>query len=99
MTVRFLDSCLEEVDAAVDWYANQSPELPDRMLDEVKQTVGQLLPFPEAYKIAVPPYRKVNLSRFPYALFFRIDPEEILLVAFFHLHSDPAKWTAVLKSR
>ena len=47
----------------------------------------------------MPPYRKVNLSRFPYALFFRIDPEEILLVAFFHLHSDPAKRTAVLKSR
>ncbi len=45
------------------------------------------------------PYRRVRLSKFPYALFFRVDPAEIVIVGFFHQHSDPAKWRELLEVR
>ncbi len=45
------------------------------------------------------PYRRVRLSRFPHALFFRVDSTEIVIVGFFHQHSDPRVWRELLNSR
>ena len=99
MNSRFVDACLAEIDETVRWYAEQSPELPEHILAELQYAVEKLAPFPEAYHMVVAPYRRVRLSRFPYALFFRVDPDEIVIVGFFHQHSDPAKWRELLKVR
>lgn len=45
------------------------------------------------------PYRRIRLSKFPYTLFFRVDLTEIVIVGFFHQHSEPAKWRERLKAR
>jgi plasmid stabilization system protein ParE len=99
MNPRFIDACLAEIDAAVTWYADQSPELPERILAELQGAVEKLTPFPEAFHMVADPYRRVRLSKFPYALFFRVDPTGIIIVGFFHQHSDPAKWRELLKTR
>lgn len=98
MNARFIDACLAEIDQAVTWFANQSPELPERILAELQGAVEKLAPFPEAFHMVADPYRRVRLSKFPYALFFRVDPAEIVIVGFFHQHSDPAKWRELLKT-
>ena len=59
----------------------------------------KLNPFPAAFHMEADPYRRVRLSKFPYALFFRVDPAEIVIVGFFHQSSDPAKWRELLESR
>lgn len=99
MNPRFLEACLAEIGEALDWYQYQSPELPDRILTDLQNTVRKLAPFPESFRVVIDPYRKINLKIFPYALFFRIDPEEIVIVGFFHLQSDPKKWARVLETR
>jgi plasmid stabilization system protein ParE len=99
MNSRFIDACLAEIDEAVTWYAEQSPELPERVLAELQSAVEKLIPFPEAFHMVSAPYRRVRLSKFPYALFFRVDPAEIVIVGFFHQHSDPARWKELLKAR
>lgn len=65
MNVRFIDACLAEIDEAVTWYANQSPELPERILAELQGAVEKLSPFPAAFHMAADPYRRVRLSKFP----------------------------------
>lgn len=99
MNARFIDACLAEIEEAIQWYANQSPELPERILSELQDAVEKLTPFPAAFHMVADPYRRVLLSKFPYALFFRVDPAEIVIVGFFHQHSDPAKWRELLESR
>ena len=99
MKPRFIDACLADIGEALDWYQDQSPELPERILIDLQKTVGKLAPFPESFRVVISPYRKVNLKIFPYALFFRIDPDEIVIVGFFHLQTDPKKWVEVLRSR
>ena len=42
MNSRFLEACLAEIDKAVRWYDEQSPELPDRILNELQSAL--LLP-------------------------------------------------------
>lgn len=99
MTPRFIDACLAEIDEAVVWYAGQGPELPERILADLQDAVGKLAPFPQAFHMVSDPYRRVRRSKFPYALFFRVEPEEIVVVAFFHQHSDPRRWRNLLKIR
>ena len=99
MNSRFIDACLAEIDEAVRWYSEQGPELPERVLAELQGAVEKLSPFPEAFYMVSAPYRRVRLSKFPYALFFRVDPAEIVIVGFFHQHSDPAKWRKLLEAR
>jgi toxin ParE1/3/4 len=99
MKARIIDACLTEIEEAASWYAAQSPELPDRILAELQRAVEKLTLFPEAFHMVSAPYRRIRLSRFPYSLFFRVDPAEIVIVGFFHQHSDPQKWREVLKSR
>lgn len=99
MNARFIDACLVEIDQAVAWYAEQSPELPDRILADLQGAVEKLTPFPEAFHMVADPYRRVRLSKFPYSLFFRVGPAEIVIVGFFHQHSDPSNWRALLKTR
>lgn len=99
MNARFIDACLAEIDEAIKWYANQGPELPERILSELQDAVEKLTPFPDAFHMVVDPYRRIRLSKFPYALFFRVDPAEIVIVGFFHQHSDQTKWRGLLESR
>lgn len=99
MNARFIDACLAEIEEAVAWYAGQSAELPGRILAELQGAVEKLAPFPEAFHMVAEPYRRVRLSKFPYSLFFRVDPEGIVIVGFFHQHSDPAKWKELLGAR
>ncbi len=76
----------------------QSPELPDRILAELQSAVEKLTPFPEVFHMVAAPYRRGSYSKFPNALFFRIDPDEIVIVGFFHQHSDPGKWRQLLET-
>jgi toxin ParE1/3/4 len=99
MNTRFVDACLAEIEDAVRWYAGQSQELPERILAELQSAVEKLSPFPEAFRMVSAPYRRIRLSKFPYTLFFRVDPTEIVIVGFFHQHSDPTKWKELLKAR
>ena len=99
MKVRFLDVSLTEIEEALEWYRGQSPELPVRILAEIADAVDKLQPFPEAFLMMSPPYRRIMLSKFPYSLFFRVEDSEVLIVAFFHQQSDPRKWNGLLKGR
>jgi toxin ParE1/3/4 len=99
MNARFVAACLVEIDDALRWYAEQSPELPERILSELQHALEKLGAYPKAYRVVIAPYRRIRLLKFPYALFFRVDDGEIVIVGFFHQHSDPRKWKELLKSR
>ena len=99
MKVRILDVCLTEIDDALSWYREQGPELPDRLLREIRISIDKLAPFPEAFHTLFEPYRRLRLVRFPYSLVFRVESDTIIIVAFLHQQSDPAKWRKLLDKR
>jgi len=99
MKARFLDACLQEIEEALVWYADLDIQIPDRLLSEIHVAVEKLSPFPEAFHMVIAPYRKLRLTKFPYSLFFRVDPHEIVIAAFIHQRSDPSKWMELLSSR
>jgi plasmid stabilization system protein ParE len=99
MTLRVLDAAEREVSEAYDYYESQSQGLGGRMTAEIRDALAGILSFPEAHPIFDAAHRKRNLKKFPYGIIFRIDGVEVVLVAYFHLRSDPTKWRELLESR
>lgn len=99
MKLRVLDAAEREVADAFDYYESQCEGLGSRMSLEIREVLARILDFPEAHPIFDPAHRKRNLKKFPYGIVFRIEGEQVVFVACFHLRSDPGKWRVLLKTR
>lgn len=48
------------------------------------------------YPTVLAHYRRAVIRRFPYVLFYDVEPARIVVYAVFHCSQDPAKWKARL---
>lgn len=89
---RFLAAAEEEMNASARYYEQQLPGLGHRFLFEVTRVIASI----KAYPGAGPPLdantRRKLLRHFPYALLYRIEPTEIIIVAVMHQHQKPGYW-------
>lgn len=85
------EAALEEMDAAAEWYEEQVPGLGDEFLAEADAVMDRIsvLPgqFPEKHRAL----RRALLRRFPYAIFFAIREDRVVVVAVLHQASSPAR--------
>jgi plasmid stabilization system protein ParE len=47
---------------------------------------------PHRYPIADGDVREAPVLRFPYCIYYRVKPREIVILAVFHTSSDPSVW-------
>lgn len=97
MTVRFLEIAEVELDQAIYWYGTQAPGLDDAFLIEVLSAADRIERFPEAWQSVGEGVSRCRLSRFPYALIYTLDNDDILVLAVAHLHRRPDYWRDRLK--
>ncbi len=90
--VRFLRPAeLEMLDAA-RYYALQAPGLGGDFLDKIESAVQDIAEQPERWPVLRLDVRRRLVHRFPYALLYRIEPGEIIVLATMHLHRHPDYW-------
>jgi plasmid stabilization system protein ParE len=90
--VRFLRPAeLEMLDAA-RYYELQAPGLGDDFLNKIDSAVQDIGRHPERWPIIQSNIRRRLVHRFPYALLYRVDPEEVVIQATMHLHRHPEYW-------
>lgn len=97
MTVRFLEIAETELDQAIHWYGAQAPGLGNAFLIEVLSAADRIERFPKAWHPLSEGICRCRLSRFPYALIYTIDNNDILILAVAHLHRRPDYWRDRLK--
>ncbi len=91
-SVRFLRPAeLEMLDAA-RYYELQASGLGGDFLDKIDSAVQDIGMHPERWPVIRFNIRRRLIHRFPYALLYRIDPEEIVIQAIMHLHRRPDYW-------
>ena len=91
-SVRFLRPAeLEMLDAA-RYYELQASGLGGDFLDKIDSAVQDIGMHPERWPVIRFNIRRRLIHRFPYALLYRIDPEEIVIQAIMHLHRRPGYW-------
>ena len=77
---------------AANWYDQQLPGLGDDLLDEIGKSFRAIQSFPIAHPILDAPFRRIIVDRFPFALIYRVESEEIVVVAVANLKRRPNYW-------
>jgi plasmid stabilization system protein ParE len=81
-----------DVAGAFEWYEAEEPGLGFAFLDQLRAAYGRILETPLAYQKLRSGIRRILTREFPYAVFFSIEGDIILVLAVLHTARDPAEW-------
>ena len=87
----FGDLALEDVEEGRQWYEAQLPGLGAAFLAELEAAMRFVRAAPEMYPVVPerPKVRRVLLHRFPYRVFYRLEPSgDILVLACLHVRQE-----------
>ena len=84
----------QDLSAAFDWYDAQRPGLGSEFLAEIAHTLSSVEQAPQRYPILRGMTRRALVRRFPYAVFYVLDPDLIAVTAVMHGRRDPQRWQA-----
>ena len=77
---------------AVQWYDARHPGLGAEFARTIRAALADIERAPLRFPIVSGTTRRAVLRRFPYAIYFVIDPEQIAVIAIFHGRRDPTRW-------
>jgi plasmid stabilization system protein ParE len=84
---------------AAAWYDREEAGLGDELLAKVGEAFTLLKEFPKAPPQIWDEYRRLLLRVFPYGFVYRIEVDEIIIVAIPHTKRRPGYWRRRLKTR
>lgn len=90
--VRFLAPAETEMHAAAHFYNSQLANLGKSFLTEVRRVTNNIARMPLLGKKVRGDIRRRIIRRFPYALLYRIEENEIIIIAVMHLKRNPDYW-------
>jgi len=81
-----------EVEAAIRWYADRSPAAAQAFAAEVSACVERVGEAPERWPRYLHGTRRYLLPNFPFSLVYRVQNDEIEIVAVAHHRRHPSYW-------
>lgn len=92
MKIQFLAPAQVELEEAVDYYNSQKVGLGIEFAEEVKKTIGRIIPYPLAWSSLSKRTRRCQTKRFPYGVVYHVGEEIISIVGIMHLRRKPQNW-------
>jgi plasmid stabilization system protein ParE len=89
--VRFLPEAVEDLLATQRWYGRRAPALGRDFAEAFAAAVERIRRDPRSFPLIHGQIRRLVLKRFPYAVYFREQGDEILVIAL-HGRQDPQRW-------
>ena len=82
------------------WYESQESGLGLELISEVQSAIARVLKYPESFTRVRrnPTVRRVLTRRFPYRIFFIVQPDAIVVFAVLHAAQHDQNWTHRLPS-
>ena len=87
-----LRAAREEFDDAFDWYEDERPGLGVAFDASVRETFARIVARPQLYQVVLGDVRRAPVGRFPYLIFYRVEPDQIVVLSVFHSSRDPVIW-------
>ena len=81
-----------DIEAAFDWYERENLGLGVEFLDQLRAAYQRILDHPSGYQELRSGIRRAFTRLFPYAIYFSIEGDAIIVVAVLHAARDPAEW-------
>lgn len=88
----FLEAAREELEEAAARYEAESTRSRERFVREIDSAIQRILDFPLACPTIAKGYRWCRVRRFSYGLVYRVDDEQIAVVALMHSRRRPGYW-------
>jgi plasmid stabilization system protein ParE len=74
------------------WYEERHRGLGEQFLAAVDATFNRIEQFPEIFAVRYGRVRMAVVSRFPYGVFYRVDPQRVVILTVLHTSDDPKNW-------
>ncbi|HEX8152104.1 MAG TPA: type II toxin-antitoxin system RelE/ParE family toxin [Thermoanaerobaculia bacterium] len=71
------------------WYSGISRALGDDVIAAIDEAIARATEYPEAFPVVRQGFRRVLLRRFPYALFYVLRDDRLIVAAVLHQARDP----------
>jgi len=78
--------------AAFTYYEAQSSGLGETFLSAVNSAFDSIERYPEVFAAIHGDVRRALLSRFPYAVFYRVEVKRVVVLTVLHTARDPKLW-------
>jgi plasmid stabilization system protein ParE len=98
VSLYFIGPAEADLDSAVEYYAQLSPGLAVDFLAEIDSALSRIAEHPRAWQTFEAGIRRCLLHRFPYAVVYVCEGEEIIVIAVPNLHRKPRSWRSRLGS-
>jgi plasmid stabilization system protein ParE len=92
MKLQFLEIAAQEMEQSSVFYEKQKKGLGTDFLARLADALRQCEEFPESGTLVAPNVRRMLVSRFPFGVYYRIQDEEIIIVAVGHLRRKSGFW-------
>lgn len=94
MTLRvvFRRAAKSEFERAALWYDEQRPGLGEEFIREIDDAVSKAALAPQRHPLLFADVRRAVARRFPFALYFRVRSDTLVILAVFHSRRDPMIW-------
>ena len=88
----WLQEAAREYYEALQWYANVSPSLSDRLATAVDKTLETIAASPMRFPVVSNGRRRAGMRRFPNSLIYLVEETRIVVIACFHGKRNPSHW-------
>jgi plasmid stabilization system protein ParE len=92
--VDLLPGARVDFDESFDWYAARSRLAAERFTIAVNDALKTIAENPELFAAIDPIHRACLVKRFPYRIVYRIEPDQIVVIAIAHAKRRPGYWIA-----
>ena len=96
MTPRLFLRAAAKVDLreAFEWYEARSTGLGFEFLRAARAALALIERSPEQFPVVLDDIRRAHLLRFPYAVYYFLDDERIVVIACAHGRQHPRRWSS-----
>jgi len=81
-----------EFDKAADWYNDRQIGLGAMFVAAVEEVLGHIAAQPDFYPEVFQDVREALVAGYPYCVYFRGEPEQVLILSIFHTARNPLEW-------
>ncbi len=92
LPVRLGSGAQHDVADTVAWYEAQRPGLGGRFIEALDALFNRVAENPQQFPVIESEVRRALLRRFPYAIYFRVATNHIVVVAVLHVRRYPQGW-------
>lgn len=88
MNVSFTRAAEADLVAAIQWYEDQREGLGVRFAERVDEAVAVIAANPLTFPKVIGDARRIGLRKFPYNLWYRVEPDESIVIGCIHAKRD-----------